>query len=251
MLFTKLNLLFFLLFPIFSIFSTSYYHPLDPLSPFELTQVQTLVKNYFSLPPQNVSFHYVGLDEPEKSTVLSWQSSSDNQEIPSRRAFAIVRINSKKTHEIVIDLSNNLVLSDEVYDGYGYPLQNSAEQFAADKLAQSYLPFIAAIERRNLKLEEVVCMTFTVGWFGEEKSSRLVRVMCYYMDGTINLYMRPIEGITVTVDLDEMKIVGFRDRVMVLDEKKIVRFRDRVMVPVPKAEGTDYRELVQRKSLSD
>lgn len=79
-----------------------------------------------------------------------------------------------------------------------------------------------------------MCSTLTVGWFGEEKSSRLVRVMCYYMDGTINLYMRPIEGITVvSVDLDEMKIVGFRDR---------------VMVPVPKAEGTNYKESVQRKS---
>lgn len=236
MLSTELNLLFFLLFHLFSIFSTSYYHPLDPLTPFELTQVQTLVQSYFSLPPQNVSFHYVGLEEPEKSRVLSWQSSSNNQEIPYRRAFAIVRINSKKTHEIVIDLSNLLVLSDEVYDGYGYPLQNFAEQIAAHELAQSYAPFIKAIERRNLKLEEVVCSTFTVGWFGEEKSSRLVRVMCYYMDGTINLYMRPIEGITVTVDLDEMKIVGFRDR---------------VMVPVPKAEGTDYRESVQRPSLSE
>ncbi|XP_073121270.1 amine oxidase [copper-containing] alpha 2, peroxisomal-like [Henckelia pumila] len=229
-----LNLLFLLLFPIFS---TSYdHHPLDPLSPFELKQVQTLIKNHFSSPPQNVSFHYVGLDEPAKSTVLSWHSSSDNQEIPSRRAFAIVRINSKKTHELILDLSNNLVLSDEVYHGYGYPLQNSAEQTAADKLAQSYGPFVAAIERRNLKLEEVVCLTFTVGWFGEEKSSRLVRVMCYYMDGTVNLYMRPIEGIAVTVDLDEMKIVGFRDR---------------VMVPVPKAEGTDYRESVQRQPLLD
>ncbi|XP_075487542.1 amine oxidase [copper-containing] alpha 2, peroxisomal-like [Primulina tabacum] len=233
---TQINLIFFLCLPIFSIFSASYYHLLDPLTPFELTQVQTLVKNYFSLPPQNVSFHYVGLDEPEKSTVVSWQSSSGNQEILSRRAFVIVRVNSKKTHEIVIDLLKNLVLRDKVYDGYGYPLQNFAEQIAADKLARSYAPFIAAIERRNLKLEEVVLSTFTVGWFGEEKSSRLVKVMCYYMDGTINLYMRPIEGITVTVDLDDMKIVGFRDR---------------VMVPVPKAEGTDYRESVQRKSSSD
>lgn len=78
-------------------------------------------------------------------------------------------------------------------------------------------------------MEEVVCMSFTVGWFGEREggSGRVVKVMCYYLDGTVNMYMRPIEGVLVTVDLEEMKIVGFRDR---------------VVVPVPKAEGTDYTE---------
>ncbi|XP_057771733.1 primary amine oxidase-like [Salvia miltiorrhiza] len=74
-------------------------------------------------------------------------------------------------------------------------------------------------------MEEVVCMSFTVGWFGQERSRRMVRVMCYYMDGTVNIYMRPIEGVTVAVDLDRRAIIGFHDR---------------VVVPVPKAQGTDY-----------
>lgn len=47
----------------------------------------------------------------------------------------------------------------------------------------------------------------------------------------MNLYMRPIEGITVTVDLDTMEIV---------------RYHDRLVIPVPKAEGTDYRESEQK-----
>ena len=44
---------------------------------------------------------------------------------------------------------------------------------------------------------------------------------------TVNLYMRLLEGVTVTVDLEEMKIIGFRDR---------------ITVPMPKADGTNYRE---------
>ncbi|XP_075477978.1 amine oxidase [copper-containing] alpha 3, peroxisomal-like isoform X1 [Primulina tabacum] len=219
------NLIFFLVFLISAVISTSSYHPLDSLTPSELNQTQTLVNDYFSSPPQNVRFHYVGLDEPEKSDVLSWQSSSHTQKIPSRRAFAIVRVNSK-THEVIVSLSNNSIISDEIYNGYGYPLLNFAEQLAAGNLTLSYPPFIASIQRRNLKLEEVVCLSFTVGWYAEIKSSRLVEVMCYYLNGTVNLYMRPIEGITATVDLDQMKIVAFRDR---------------AVVPVPKAEGTDYR----------
>lgn len=85
-------------------------------------------------------------------------------------------------------------------------------------------------------MEEVVCMSFTVGWFGEGESGRVVKVMCYYLDGTVNMYMRPIEGVSVAVDLDEMKIVGFRDR---------------VVVPVPKAEGTDYTESRQSSDVKE
>lgn len=218
---------FFLLFlPIsLTISIQEHHHPLDSLTPLELTQLQTLINNHFS--NTNVSFHYVGLDDPEKSTVLSWQSNPDRPflDTPNRRAFVIAR-SDRKSHEIVVDLSSNLIVSDKVYHGSGYPILNYAEQLAASKLAFSYPAFISSINKRGLKLEEVVPLSFTVGWFGEEPSKRVVRVMCYYLDGTVNLYMRPIEGITLTVDLDEMKIIGYRDR---------------ITVPVPKADGTDYR----------
>jgi primary-amine oxidase len=36
--------------------------------------------------------------------------------------------------------------------------------------------------------------------------------VCKYLDGKVNLYMRPVWGITVTVDPEEMKIIGFEDR---------------------------------------
>lgn len=85
----------------------------------------------------------------------------------------------------------------------------------------------------NLFSEQIVCGSFTVGWYGQNGSNngRRVKVMCYYLDGTVNLYMRPIEGVTVTVDLDSMKIVGFLDR---------------IKVPVPKGDGTDYRGSQQK-----
>ncbi|KAL0457200.1 UNVERIFIED_CONTAM: Primary amine oxidase [Sesamum latifolium] len=227
---TLKNLIFFLIFLIFPIITTQDYHPLDPLTPSELIQVQTIVKNHFSSPYHNVSFHYVGLDEPDKSIILLWQSNLGQLDhTPPRRAFVIARFD-QKSHELIVDLSTNSVVLDRVYDGHGYPIQNYGEEIAASELAYSYAPFIASIMRRGLKLEEVLCMSFTVGWFGEETSRRIVRVMCYYLDGTVNFYMRPIEGITVTVDLDEMKIIGYRDR---------------IMVPVPKADGTEYRGSMQ------
>ncbi|GMN46674.1 hypothetical protein TIFTF001_015853 [Ficus carica] len=105
----------------------------------------------------------------------------------------------------------------------------SEEQEVANDMSSKYPPFVAAMRRRGLKVEEVVCGSFMVGWFGEEerKVKRMVRVMAIYLDGTVNFYMRPVEGVTVTVDHDEMKIVGFVDR---------------LTVPISKADGTDYQE---------
>lgn len=210
---------FFLLSTFFTI-STQNQHPLDPLTPLELTKAQTIIKSHFSNSHHNLTFHYVGLDEPHKS----WQSKPHRNSC--RRAFIVAR-SSQQTHELIVDLSKNIIDSDNLYPGHGYPILTYQEQINAGTVTTSYPPFIASIQRRGLKLEEVVCLSFTVGWFGEERSNRVVRVMCYYLDGTVNMYMRPIEEITATVDLDLMKIVGFRDR---------------VVVPVPKGDGTDYRE---------
>ncbi|KAH6816461.1 Copper amine oxidase family protein [Perilla frutescens var. frutescens] len=206
--------------------STHKLHPLDPLTPFELNQLQTLVKK--SHP--NVTFHYVGLDEPDKHEILSWMSRTRMSDfVGPRRAFVIARADSK-SHEIVVDLSKKLILSDKIYYGSGYPMLNIEEQTIATELPLQYAPFKASVAKRGLKLSEIVCSAFTNGWYGAKHTKRVITILCYYLDGTINFYMRPIEGIMVIVDLDEMRIVDYRDR---------------QIVPVPKADGTDYRESEQ------
>ncbi|KAK4389790.1 Primary amine oxidase [Sesamum angolense] len=107
---------------------------------------------------------------------------------------------------------------------------NNEEQKAAGEWPLTYPPFITSIAKRGLNLSEVICEVFTLGWYGEQNTKRAVGVMCYYIDGTVNFYMRPIEGGMATVDLDKMKIV---------------QYHDRLMIPVPKREDTDYRESVQ------
>ncbi|XP_057467952.1 amine oxidase [copper-containing] alpha 3, peroxisomal-like isoform X1 [Actinidia eriantha] len=226
----RILIFFFLLSNTLFLTSTHQYHPLDPLTPSELSRVRTIVKGSNPSPDFNLTFHYVGLDEPDKQTILSWILDPCTKK-PPRRALVNTRA-GKKTREIVVDLSKNSVISNRVYDGDGYPMLTFEEQIAANKLAMSYAPFRASISKRGLKLEEVVCESFTIGWYGEKTgNNRVVRVMCYYLDGTVNLYMRPIEGITLTVDLDTMKIM---------------KYYDRLMVPVPKAEGTEYRESEQK-----
>ncbi|KAH9622766.1 hypothetical protein KSS87_015388 [Heliosperma pusillum] len=199
-------------------------HPLDPLTPLEINHVYSTISQLYSPPSHNLSIHYMGLADTHKPTTT----------LIIRRAFVLARVN-KTTHEITLDITptrqNPKIISDKIYTGYGYPILAVAEQESATELVLNYAPLAASVSKRGLKLEEIVCLGFVVGWYGVKKrEGRIVKVQCYYMDGTVNFYMRPVEGITVTVDLDEMKIVGFRDR---------------VVVTVPKGEGTDYRECMQ------
>ena len=225
----KLILFLLLSFHIFSLVSSHQHHPLDSLTPSEFTLVQTIVNKTYPSSKLNITFQYIGLDEPDKPIILSWLSNPKSKP-PPRRAFVITRLN-KQSHEIIVDLSTRVIVSDKVYHGHGYPLLTLNEQFVAVELPQTYEPFIESIKKRGLNLSEVVCSTFTVGWFGELKSKRLLKLLCFYIDGTVNLYARPVEGITLVVDLDKMKIVEYNDR---------------LIVPVPKAEGTEYRESKQK-----
>ncbi|GMN46670.1 hypothetical protein TIFTF001_015843 [Ficus carica] len=220
-----------LIFIIFIIsFSSISSHPLDPLSPSEFDSVRTIVqKAYSSKSKYNLTFQYVGLDEPEKGTVLKWQSRPDIVKL-SRRALVHARFN-KQTLELVVDLSTRSIISKQVHYGHGYPMFTLDEQVVATELPYSYKPFKDSVKRRGLDISQVVCSTFSTGWYGEEKSQRVIKIQCFYTNGTTNLYSRPLEGITVVVDLDDMKIV---------------QYFDRIRVPLPKAEGTDFRFSVMK-----
>ncbi|KAG6489259.1 primary amine oxidase 2-like isoform X2 [Zingiber officinale] len=206
-------------------------HPLDPLTADELTRAIDLIRASPLNSSSSLAFHYVGLDEPPKPAVLAWPRSA-----PPRRAFVIARAGGA-THEIHVDLSSDgggLILSDTVYRGAGFPTFTIDEQVAASKLPFQYPPFEASVARRGIPLSDVLCTTFSVGWFGGEErwaGRRVIVVQCFVAAGTANFYARPVEGVTVVVDLDAMEIVEYEDR------------ED---LPVPKAEGTEYRAAEQR-----
>ncbi|XP_047150839.1 primary amine oxidase-like [Vigna umbellata] len=202
----------------------------DPLTPSEISRVQTIVQKEY---PTNhkPTFNYVGLEEPDKVKILSWQSSNPKAKPkpsspPPRRAFVIVR-SQKQSHEIIVDLSKRSIVSTKVYQGNGYPTLTLGEIEEATQLPLSYEPFKKSLRKRGLDdLSQVQCIALTLGWFGEAKTSRIVKIKCHYRNGTVNFHARPVEGVEMFVDFDDMKIVGYNDR---------------YVVALPKAEGTDYR----------
>ncbi|CAM0906398.1 unnamed protein product [Alopecurus aequalis] len=209
-------------------------HPLDPLSPVEINAVRAAVLASPLVPARPLTFHYVGLDEPDKQDVLSYaeahSSSSYSRAVLPRRAFVIARAGGK-SHELSVDITDTTapaVLSHAVHNGAGFPMLTFDEQFAAVALPPRHPPFVESVRRRGVDMDDVLCAVFPVGWFGDVGHSehRVVKLLCFVAGATANFYARPLEGVTLVVDLDRMAIV---------------RYRDRVVYPVPKAEGTDYR----------
>ncbi|KAF8664546.1 hypothetical protein HU200_054728 [Digitaria exilis] len=205
-------------------------HPLDPLSAAEITAVRAAVLASPLVPSRPLRFHYVGLDEPDKPDVLAYAYGAASSPPPlPRRALVIARAGGE-SHELVVDVtdaSSPSVLSHSVHRGAGFPALTLEEQFAALALAPAYPPFADAVRRRGVRMDDVVCSALPVGWFGGAAPRRRVaKLQCFVAGDTANYYARPIEGVTMVVDLERMAIVGFRDR---------------VAYPVPKAEGTDYR----------
>lgn len=220
-------------------FTASIYHPLDPLSLTEINKVRLIVKKSHLATLPNLTFHYVDIEEPEKADVLKWLSSSSSNpkrriSAPPRRAHLVVR-GGGDIHELVVDLDTNIIISDHVYTGNGYPPFTFIELLNASKLPLTYPKFKKTISTRGLNLSEVSCLPFTIGWYGEHITRRALKVVCFYRGGSVNVFTRPIEGITLFVDVDLMKITMYTDR---------------FIAPLPKAKGTDF-QTPKGKSNSD
>ncbi|XP_010460990.1 PREDICTED: primary amine oxidase-like isoform X1 [Camelina sativa] len=204
-------------------------HPFDPLTETELKLVRTIInKSYPVGPNHKFTFQHVGLNEPDKSLVLSWYSSRNHTiKPPPRQAFVIARDNGK-TREIVVDFSSRAIVSDKIHVGNGYPTLSNDEQEASSEVVVKFKSFLDSVARRGLNVSEIVFTTSTIGWYGETKAEteRVIRLMPFYLDGTVNMYLKPIEGMTIIVNLDKMKVAEFKDR---------------LTVTMPKANETEYR----------
>lgn len=202
-------------------------HPFDPLTESEFKLIRNVIKKKYPVgPTHRFTFQYVGLNEPDKSGVLSWHLSlHHNVTPPPRQAFVIAREN-RKTREIVVDFSSRAIVSDIIRVGHGNPMLTIDEQEVATELVLKFKPFRQSIRRRGLEVSEVVVTSSTMGWFGEKDTDRLIKTIPFYLNGSVNTYLRPIEGMTIIVNLEKMKVTTFKDR---------------FMGPLPKANGTEYR----------
>lgn len=204
-------------------------HPLDPLTVTEINRAREVLHAHppFSSAPSSLLIHSLALDEPEKPLVLRWRKGADP--LPPRRAVAVVRFRGA-AHVLAVDLGSGEVTALPV-PVTGYPTMTMDEQTTLCLSPFSDARFNASVRRRGVRLSDVACLPISLGWYGPtEEGRRLIKVQCYSAQGTANFYMRPIEGLTVLVDMDTRKVLHVSDR--------------GTGIPIPKPDNTDYRSHV-------
>lgn len=210
------------------------HHPLDPLTITEINSVRSVIRSYsvFSSSPTSLAFHSLTLLEPDKKQVLSWKRG---QPLPPRRASSVVRFLGN-THVITVDLAEGKVVShSQPNNNAGYPTMTVEDMTASASAPLSDSRFNKSVLDRGVRLSDLACLPISTGWFGpKEENRRVIKVQCYSMEGTSNFYMRPIEGLTVVVDMDTMEVID------IVDVSKDV--------PIPTSVGTEYRYSEQQEN---
>ena len=149
------------------------------------------------------------LSEPSKSFLQSW---SPGQPFP-RKSFAnVFDRNANKLYEAVVDLKTNTLESWTQKAG-AQPAVFFTEYENADKLVRSYAPWKKAMTDRGLDPKDVYIDT----WAGGDTSNaapagtRILKALAFYRGALPNPYDRPIEGVVVTMDMNNLKVVDFVD----------------------------------------
>ncbi|KAI7754204.1 hypothetical protein M8C21_019729 [Ambrosia artemisiifolia] len=211
------------------------HHPLDPLTLTELNKVRSILLSHTLFQNANsYALHSIVLDEPEKAVVQEW---SQGDALPPRKATVIARVNGE-THVLTVDISTEVTTPVEVGKHSGYPTMTIEDMTSSTWAPLGNAEFNRTIMARGIDLKDLACLPISLGWFGKkEENRRLIKVQCYSMDGTANFYMRPIEGLTVVLDMDTKQVVEITDKGR--------------NIPIPKADGTDYRFSAQNTKINN
>lgn len=204
------------------------HHPLDPLTIQEVNEVRSILSSHALFKSSAYALHSIDLEEPEKPLVLKWKKGDP---LFPRKASVVARVDGK-SHVLTIDLSTRQVTVQETGSHTGYPTMTMEEMTAATLAPLANAEFNRTIIQRGIDLKDLACLPISSGWYGKsEENRRLIKIQCYSMKDTANFYMRPIEGLTVLLDLDTKQVLE------IFDKGK--------SIPIPKAANTDYRYSAQ------
>ncbi|MCO5585975.1 hypothetical protein L7F22_039911 [Adiantum nelumboides] len=223
-------------------------HPLDPLVPAEIAVAVATVRAAGATPEvrDGMRFVEIVLKEPDKHVVAladayffpPFQPSIlpvgkggpvIPKQLPPRQARLIVY--NKLTNETsvwIVELTEvyaaargghhrGKVLSSEVIPDV-QPAIDAMEYAGCEATVKAFPPFVDAMKRRGINdMDLVMVDAWCVGYYKEEDapSRRLARPLIFCRTESDcpmeNGYARPVEGINVLVDLQNMRIIEFED----------------------------------------
>lgn len=225
-------------------------HPLDPLTADEIKTAVSVVKKEKSL-TDLARFPDLSLKEPNKVTVLNFKTG---EPIDRRVNLTILEPRLNKTYRAIVDVDRGQLLSWKEVPGV-QPALLDEEYEILDKLAKADPRWRAAMEKRGITdFENAVIDGWATGMMSEaEKASgkRLIRGITYYKGADrSNYYGGPVEGLSVTVDLNERKVFEVIDTGVVPVVKRNFDYDEKSVAPLQKAfkalrirqpDGTSFR----------
>lgn len=203
-------------------------HPLEPLTADELGTAADIIKGSTQW-SDGCRFVYIELQEPDKDEVLAWCEGTSWD----RQAAALVRDRTNRaTVEAVASLSTGELVSWTVVEGVQAPMMFE-EFMECEEVVRKDPRWQEAMRKRGVEDFEL-CMIdpWACGYTSDADDPaqhRLARPLTFVRKSEHdNGYARPVEGLIVTVDLDEMKVVDVVDH---------------GVVPLPTKSGNWYPEL--------
>ena len=185
-------------------------HPLDPLTPDELSAVVAIVRREAKL-DERALFETVMLLEPEKSLVRDFRAG----DAIDREAFVAVQDrNAGKLFEGKISLDDARLISWEHLPGVQTRTMGE-EMEEMEQLVKAHPQFIEGLKKRGIEdLDKVRVEGLTQGNFGteEERTTRMMRAHSFYVEEPgYNPHVRAIEGLAPVVDLNKMEVLRVED----------------------------------------
>jgi primary-amine oxidase len=208
-------------------------HPLEPLSADEIAAAAAILAGERGLGPA-ARFVFIMLHEPPKDAVRSWTPGAA---VP-RATFVVLRDRETRgTYEAVVSITDERVLSFERKDGIQAPMM--AEEFmSCEEVVRADPRWQAAMRRRGVE-DFSLCMLdpWASSYTKPEdhpSERRIARPLTWVRAAPgENGYARPVEGLIVVVDLDEMAVVEVEDHGVVPLPPKAGNFVPELMLGDP------------------
>lgn len=190
-------------------------HPLDGLTPSEITRVREILAAGDAL-GEDTRFAQQLLVDPPKDQLAAW---SPGEPLGRRVLTTLLDRTTARVREALVDLDDGTVVSIEELPTteapYGQPAYLFEEYEDVDTIVKADPRWREAMDRRGLTDHaRALCNPLAPGQFHEadEVGKRMIRSLTFYPpEGSHNPWSYPVEGLVVLVDLTAREVVKFVD----------------------------------------
>ncbi|MDQ2755666.1 MAG: primary-amine oxidase [Actinomycetota bacterium] len=190
---------------------TTVSHPLGRLTDTEIDATRAILEEA-DLICDTTRFVYVGLEEPHKNVVLSFQPGDD---VPRLVRCFLIETATGTGHDVSVDVPARQLVRHEVLDGAAGQMPVLDEEFGIiEGILAADDRWVHAMTHRGLDVADVRAVPLSAGVFGDEAEvgARLVRVLGFHQADPQDLpWAHPVDGVVAYVDLTRQVVTQVID----------------------------------------